>query len=64
MSIRTPSYRLHKTSGRAVVTIDGREIYLGKYGSAESRERYGRLIAENASGITAQSKKRALRHPC
>lgn len=59
MSIRIPSYRLHKTSGRAVVTIDGREVYLGKYGSAESRGRYGRLIAENAGGITVQSKKQS-----
>src|SRR4051794_37036617 len=41
-----PSYRLHKPSGRAVVTIGGRDIYLGKYGSAASRREYKRLIAE------------------
>jgi len=34
---KTPSYRLHSSDGRAVVTIDGRDIYLGKYNSPESR---------------------------
>jgi integrase len=42
----TPAYRLHKARGLAVVTIDGRDHYLGPYGSAESREQYDRLIAE------------------
>ena len=32
-----PSYRLHKPSGKAVVTIDGKDHYLGDYGSAETR---------------------------
>jgi hypothetical protein len=44
--LRDPSYRLHKSSGRAVVTIDGRDIYLGKHDTAESRAEYHRLIAE------------------
>jgi hypothetical protein len=43
---RTPSYRLHKPSGRAVVTIDGRDYYLGVHGSNESRAEYDRIIAE------------------
>ena len=42
----TPSYRLHKPKNLAVVRIDGRDIYLGRYGTPESRERYDRLIAE------------------
>jgi integrase len=42
---RTPSYRLHKSDGRAVVTIGGRDIFLGKYNSPESRAEYDRLIA-------------------
>jgi integrase len=42
----TPSYRLHKASGRAIVTIDGRDHYLGEYGSPESREKYNRVVAE------------------
>ena len=43
---RTPSYRLHKPSNQAVVTLDGRDIYLGRYGTPESRAEYDRLIAE------------------
>jgi integrase len=43
---RTPSYRLFKPRGLAVVTIDGRDHYLGKYGSAQSKAEYDRLIAE------------------
>jgi integrase len=41
-----PSYRCHKPTGQAVVTINGRDIYLGKYNSAASRAEYNRLIAE------------------
>ncbi len=44
--MRTPSYRLHKPSGQAVVTLDGHDVYLGKHGSPESRAEYDRLIAE------------------
>src|SRR5262245_18791543 len=40
---RTPSYRHHKPSGQAVVTQDGRDIYLGRYGSPESRKWFQRL---------------------
>jgi site-specific recombinase XerD len=43
---RTPSYCLHKASGQAVVRIDGRDYYLGKYGTDESRAEYDRLVAE------------------
>src|SRR5262245_32760387 len=43
---RTPSYRLHKPSGQAVVTLDGHDVYLGKYDTAESRAEYDRRIAE------------------
>jgi integrase len=45
LSNRTPSYRLHRADGRAVVTIDGRDIYLGRYGTPESKAEYDRLIA-------------------
>jgi integrase len=37
---------LHKASGQAVVRIDGTDYYLGRYGTAESKAEYGRLIAE------------------
>ena len=43
---RIPKYRLHKASGQALVAIDGKRIYLGKYGTAASREKYRRLVAE------------------
>jgi hypothetical protein len=43
---RVPSYRLHKPTGLAVVTIGGRDVYLGKHDSPESRAEYDRLIAE------------------
>ena len=43
---RPPTYRLHKARGCAVVTLDGRNHYLGPFGSAESYQRYARLIAE------------------
>ncbi|QJX01258.1 tyrosine-type recombinase/integrase [Frigoriglobus tundricola] len=55
-----PSYRLHKPSGQAVVTIrtpggDRHDVYLGAYNSPESRAEYGRLIAEQAAGPVAPS---------
>jgi hypothetical protein len=43
---RTPAYCLHKATGQAVVRIDGKDYYLGKHGSPESRAEYDRLIAE------------------
>ena len=46
VSLRTPKYRHHKAKNLAVVTIRGRDIYLGKYGSAESKQEYRRLVAE------------------
>jgi integrase len=46
VSVRTPSYRLHKPSGQAVVTLNGRDHSIGKYGSVESRAEYDRLLAE------------------
>jgi integrase len=46
MSRRTPKYRHHKPSGQAVVTLNGRDQYLGKWNTAESRKEYDRLIAE------------------
>jgi integrase len=41
-----PKYRRHKFSGKAIVTLNGREFYLGPYGSKASRIEYDRLIAE------------------
>ena len=48
---RVPSYRRHKQSGQAIVTLpdglgDRRDILLGKYGTKESRMEYARVLAE------------------
>jgi integrase len=50
-SVKVPSYRLHKQSGQAVVTLaDGlgrrRDVLLGRHGTPESRAEYARVIAE------------------
>jgi integrase len=44
--VRTPSYRHHKPTGQAVVTLDGRDVYLGRYNSPKSIAEYRRRIAE------------------
>src|SRR3954471_4748411 len=47
-----PSYRLHKQSGQAVVTLtdsvtgERKDHLLGPHGTPASRQEYGRLIAE------------------
>jgi integrase len=43
---RIPRYRLHKPTGLAVVTIGGRDVYLGRHDTPESRAEYDRHIAE------------------
>ncbi len=53
-----PTYRLHKQSGQAIVTISAngtrRDVLLGKYGSPESQAEYRRVLAElAAAGHTA-----------
>lgn len=43
---RIPKYRLHKPSGKAVVTLGGQDFYLGKHGTAASKAEYNRLVGE------------------
>ena len=45
-TLRVPSYRRHKPTGQAVVTINGQDLYLGNWNTAASRAEYDRLIAE------------------
>jgi hypothetical protein len=50
-SSSVPSYRRHRQSGQAVVTLpDGlgrrKDILLGKYGTAVSRHEYARVVGE------------------
>ena len=52
-TVRTPSYRRQKRQGRAdiaFVQIDGRRHYLGDFDDPATKERYHRLLAENAAG--------------
>jgi integrase len=46
MSKRLPKYRLHKPTGQAVVTLNGHDFYLGKYGSISSKDAYARRLKE------------------
>ena len=49
---RQPELRKHKPSGQAVVTLNGKDVYLGKWPSnqkkppAEVQDAYDRLIGE------------------
>ena len=43
---RIPSYRRHKPSGQAVVTLNGRDFYLGTWNTKASRAEYDRLTSE------------------
>jgi len=53
MKARIPSLRLHKPSGRAVVTLSGKDHYCGPFGSPAAQQEYQRLLGEwLASGGT------------
>ncbi len=41
-----PSYRKHRASGQAVVSIEGRDFYLGPWNSKSSKAEYDRLVSE------------------
>jgi len=43
---QNPAYRHHKGSGQAVVTLGGRDHYLGPWKSSASRAEYDRLVSE------------------
>ena len=42
---QVPKYRRHKASGQAVVTLHGRDHYLGEHGGEESQKKYEQLIS-------------------
>ncbi len=46
LSARIPKYRFHKASGQAVVTLDGKDFYLGKHGTTESQNRYHEEVVQ------------------
>ncbi|MCA8992126.1 MAG: hypothetical protein KDA69_15115 [Planctomycetaceae bacterium] len=43
---RVPKYALHKGTGQARVRIEGKDIWLGKYGTPESMERYAKAVSD------------------
>lgn len=50
-----PTYRLHSSTGQAVVTVydrsgKPRDLYLGEYGTPESKARYARICGELLPG--------------
>src|SRR5689334_6137204 len=44
LNSRVPSYRLHKQSGQAICTLNGRDCLLGPWKSVASKKRYDQLI--------------------
>ena len=55
-SQQVPAYQRHEASGQAVVKLGGRVVYLGPFGSDESRVRYRREVAEwQALGSASRS---------
>lgn len=41
-----PKYRKHKSTGQAIVTLDGKDFYLGPHETKTSKAEYDRLIGE------------------
>ena len=46
LSHALPKYRKHRGSGQAVVTLNGRDFYLGPHGTKASKIEYDRFIGE------------------
>jgi integrase len=47
---RVPKYRHHKPTNQAVVTLNGKDYYLGRWKSAASHAEYERLVGEWLAG--------------
>jgi len=41
---KVPTYGHHKPTGQARCYVAGKSVYLGKYGSEESRIRFGEIV--------------------
>jgi integrase len=46
LSKQIPSYRKHRASGQAVVSLNGRDFYLGPHGTRASKLEFDRLVGE------------------
>jgi hypothetical protein len=45
-TLRISTYRCHKPTGQAVVTLNGKDHYLGKWNTKTSKAEYNLLIGE------------------
>src|SRR6185437_3059935 len=56
-NVSVPSYRHHKPSGQAVVTLSGKDHYLGPWESESSKAEYKRVLSEwlaaNKTGLVS-----------
>lgn len=62
-SKKPPSYLKHKRSGQARARVDGRDVYLGPYGSPESKKKFREILQQWHSGA-AVSKRITLSKLC
>lgn len=46
LNAAVPKYRRHKANGQAIVTLSGRDHYLGRYGSRSSKQLSDRLTGQ------------------
>src|SRR5207253_7004004 len=44
--LRIPKLCKHKATGQAVVRLNGKDIYCGRYGTSEAQAKFERLITE------------------
>ena len=51
--LSTPKYRKHRPTGQAVVTIAGKDHYLGPHGTKASIAEYDRLVGEWMAAVLA-----------
>ena len=59
-----PTYRLHKATGQALVTLNRKDHYLGKHGTDDSRQLYDELVAEyQKAGVVEPKLKRTSPNP-
>ena len=53
-----PKYRKHKRSGQAIVTLSGKDFYLGPHSTTASKLEYDRVIGEWVSQRSTTRHKR------
>lgn len=53
----TPKYSHHKATGQARVRLGGNDVYLGKFDTPESHEKYRRVVAEYFAARVVSAKK-------